>query len=256
MPNRILKESICTSETIDSLGLEAEAFFYRLMVQCDDFGRMDARPSVLRARCFPLRLDKVTDKMVALWLSELAGADLLWMYELDGRVYLQVTTWDKHQQKRAKYSKFPQPPERASNGNQLLADASNSPRETRIREYEKRDVVGQEQPTAEIDLTEAPVKEPDAVQELAATFEKVSGVKLPNPSGPKGKATVGVTWWHPLREMVRLGNGTAAWTLKAAITQMRRDGLTIASPKSVEKVFISLHGAATTGPAESTTPEL
>ncbi len=144
MPNRILKESICTSETIDSLSLEAEAFFYRLMVQCDDFGRLDARPSVLRARCFPLRLDKVTDKLVGNWLTELAGVDLLWLYEIEGRAYLQVTTWDKHQQKRAKYSKYPQPPERDSNCNQVISDTSNSPREARSekREYEKREGAG------------------------------------------------------------------------------------------------------------------
>ena len=52
MPNRILKDSICTSPNIDALSLEAETFFYRLLVQCDDYGRMDARPAILRARCY------------------------------------------------------------------------------------------------------------------------------------------------------------------------------------------------------------
>ena len=39
MPNRILKDSICTSPNIDTLSREAEVFFYRLLVQCDDHGR-------------------------------------------------------------------------------------------------------------------------------------------------------------------------------------------------------------------------
>ena len=42
MPNRIIKESICTSCEIDSLTPEQEVFFYRLIVNCDDYGRMDA----------------------------------------------------------------------------------------------------------------------------------------------------------------------------------------------------------------------
>ena len=35
MPNRILKDSICTSETIEGLTDAEEVFFYRLLVQCD-----------------------------------------------------------------------------------------------------------------------------------------------------------------------------------------------------------------------------
>ena len=62
MPNRILKESICTSDTIDQLSWFEEVFFYRLIVNCDDYGRMDARPAILKARLFPLK--SVTEKQV------------------------------------------------------------------------------------------------------------------------------------------------------------------------------------------------
>jgi len=107
MPNRILKDSICTSPNIDALSREAEAFFYRLLVQCDDFGPMDARPAILRARCYPLRLDAITDKHVSAWLAELVRADLVMLYTVDGRQYLQMRTWERHQQVRAKRSKYP-----------------------------------------------------------------------------------------------------------------------------------------------------
>ena len=43
MPNRIIKESICRSEEIDSLSWFEEVLFYRLIVTCDDFGRYDGR---------------------------------------------------------------------------------------------------------------------------------------------------------------------------------------------------------------------
>ena len=109
MPNRILKESICTSETIDRLTPEEEVFFYRLLVVCDDFGRTDARPSVLRAQCFPLRVHKVKESSIETWLIALENAGLLKPYEVEGKPYVQVTTWDAHQHRRAKYSKFPSP---------------------------------------------------------------------------------------------------------------------------------------------------
>ena len=38
MPNRVIKESICTSDTLDHLSADEERFFYRLLVQVDDFG--------------------------------------------------------------------------------------------------------------------------------------------------------------------------------------------------------------------------
>ena len=55
MPNRILKESICTSDEIETLSAFQETFFYRLIVNCDDYGRMDARPKILASKLFPLK---------------------------------------------------------------------------------------------------------------------------------------------------------------------------------------------------------
>ena len=109
MPNRIIKESICTSCEVDSLSAEEERFFYRLLVSCDDFGRIDARAEILRAKCFPLKLDKVANKDITKWLHKLSSTNLVIVYDVDGKKYLQFTTWDKHQQKRAKYSKYPAP---------------------------------------------------------------------------------------------------------------------------------------------------
>lgn len=107
MPNRILKETICTSETIDQLSSEEERFFYRLLVNCDDFGRLDARPAILRSKIFPLKIGRVTEKIVCQMLSALVQVDLIKVYTIDAKPYLQVTTWEKHQQVRAKRSKYP-----------------------------------------------------------------------------------------------------------------------------------------------------
>ena len=120
MPNRILKESICYSENIDSLTPFQEVFFYRLIVNCDDFGRMDARPKVLASKLYPLkdvRTSHITDALRAL-----TSAKLVTLYEQEGHPFLQMNTWDRHQTIRAKKSKYPAP---EINCNQLQADDFN-----------------------------------------------------------------------------------------------------------------------------------
>lgn len=122
MPNRILKDSICTSPNIDALSREAEVFFYRLLVQCDDYGRMDARAAILRAKCYPLQVDAVAQDDVKRWLAELVRADLVIVYTVNGCDYLQMRTWDKHQQIRAKRSKYPDMIADDINCNQMQSD--------------------------------------------------------------------------------------------------------------------------------------
>ena len=132
MPNRILKESIHRSSTIDALDAAEEVCFYRLLVACDDYGRFDARPQIIRGTCFPLRLDSISDEDVRFWLSRLQDVGLLMLYVVKGLPYLQVTTWERHQQVRAKRSKFPSPDSSdiasAETCKQMLAPDSTCPR--------------------------------------------------------------------------------------------------------------------------------
>lgn len=108
MPNRIIKESICVSESIDSLNWFEEVLFYRLIVNCDDFGRFDGRVPVVKNRLFPLK-DNVTAKAVEGGINKLASIGLVRMYECDGKPYLYLPTWNDHQSVRAKRSKYPAP---------------------------------------------------------------------------------------------------------------------------------------------------
>lgn len=107
MPNRIIKESICRSDSIDSLSWFEEVLFYRLIVVCDDYGRFDGRPAVIRGSCFPLkdiRLEQIESA-----LKKLSTAGMVWMYKAEERPFLQLITWEQHQRIRAKKSKFPAP---------------------------------------------------------------------------------------------------------------------------------------------------
>lgn len=108
MPNRIIKESVCTSDSIDKLSWFEEVLFYRLIVNCDDYGRFDGRPSIIKSRLFPLK-ETLTTKTVSGAIKKLEIAGLVTLYVFEGRPYLYLPTWDHHQNVRAKKSKFPAP---------------------------------------------------------------------------------------------------------------------------------------------------
>ncbi len=124
MPNRIIKESICTSETLNSLTDFEENFFYKLIVNCDDYGRFDARLAILKSRLYPLR-ERLTLKNIEDALSSLARVGCVELYEVDGKPFLRLPTWEVHQQVRAKKSKYPAP---GAIGNQLKSDDIKCPR--------------------------------------------------------------------------------------------------------------------------------
>lgn len=135
MPNRIIKESICRSDTINSLSWFEEVLFYRLIVACDDYGRFDGRPAVIKGYCFPLKDTAIKDVGTA--LDKLVAVGLVRVYESQGRPVLQLSTWENHQQIRAKKSKYPAPDETC---NQLISNDCNSPR-NRESKYENRESV-------------------------------------------------------------------------------------------------------------------
>ena len=123
MPNRIIKESICTNDQIDKLSTFAEITFYRLIVNADDFGRMDGRTAVLRSRLFPLK--DVRNSQIEDALRELASVELVSTYIVDGKPFVRLPGWDRHQQIRAKKSKYPAPDESC---NQMISNDCKCPR--------------------------------------------------------------------------------------------------------------------------------
>ena len=109
MPSRIIKESITTSESLSEVSADAERLFWRLVVKADDFGLYYGNPRILASMCFPL--DPPKEQKIRAWLSELVAASMVGTYTAseDGKQYLKLMSWDKHQQQRAKKSKFPLP---------------------------------------------------------------------------------------------------------------------------------------------------
>lgn len=110
LPSRILREEILTSERVNALSTEAELFYRRLMSVVDDFGRIEANPRILLAKCYPLQLDRYSPSHVSQMLAECChvtdNRPLLTAYEVNGKNYIQVN--DFGQRERA--SKYPAPP--------------------------------------------------------------------------------------------------------------------------------------------------
>ena len=107
MPNRILKESICTNEQIDKLSPFDEIVFYRLIVNADDYGIFDGRPSILRSRLFPLK--DIRNSQIENAIHNLASVELVSTYEVDGKPFVRLLGWERNQQMRARKSKYPGP---------------------------------------------------------------------------------------------------------------------------------------------------
>ena len=65
MPNRILKESICMSDSLALVSAEAERLFYRLIVKCDDYGVYYGHEQIIKNTCFAANADQIpTDQIV------------------------------------------------------------------------------------------------------------------------------------------------------------------------------------------------
>lgn len=109
MPDRIVREKILTSDTVNLLTWAGECFYRRLMSVVDDYGRFDARAAILRSQCYPLKIDKVSDADIVKWLGECSKAGLISVYQVDNKDYLEVFKFG--QRLRAMKSKYPGPNE-------------------------------------------------------------------------------------------------------------------------------------------------
>lgn len=123
MPNRILKESIRTSKSINAMTDFQFRLWAYLITYVDDYGRGSADPELLKGFVFPRRKG-VTEATIGNTLRELASLGSIRLYEVDGESYLVFPGWEKHQTIRAKVSKFPAPPADDGACKQMQADAS------------------------------------------------------------------------------------------------------------------------------------
>lgn len=103
MPNRIVREAILSSERIAMLGWPEEVFYRRVMSLVDDYGRFEANPQLLRARCYPLQTDAVRATDISRWMAACQKAGLILCYEVSGKAYLELLNFGQQQRTTSKY---------------------------------------------------------------------------------------------------------------------------------------------------------
>lgn len=126
MPNRIIKETICTSEKIAALTDFEFRLWVGLITQADDAGRGDARPAIIKGHVFPLR-DQVTVKAISAGLHALATVRLVSLYTVGGKPIYWLPGWSEHQRIRDCKPKYPAPEEADDIPPQSAATCGNSP---------------------------------------------------------------------------------------------------------------------------------
>ena len=108
MPNRIIKESIRTSKSVNAMSDFQFRLWAYLITYVDDYGRGSADPELLKGFVFPRR-KRVSESDIEKALAELAGMGCILLYEVDGESYFCFPNWSKHQRIQTKQSKFPEP---------------------------------------------------------------------------------------------------------------------------------------------------
>lgn len=97
MPDgRFISKSISTSEQLGSVSLEADFLFGRCIPHLDVDGRITGNPKGLKAIVCPLR-DELSHQKITHLLKELAEADLVVWYEVNGSRFLEFPTFARHQ---------------------------------------------------------------------------------------------------------------------------------------------------------------
>jgi hypothetical protein len=112
---------------MSTISASGERTFVRLWTHCDDQGRCIDNPRLIKAALYPLH-DDMTATRVDEDLDELARADLLVRYEVDGKRYLAVQSFSEYQ--KPKYpteSKLPDPVEGSPSPSPVLPQSFPEP---------------------------------------------------------------------------------------------------------------------------------
>lgn len=107
MPTRILRDGIIDSKAVNALSESAEILYRRLMSIVDDYGRFEADPELIRARCFPRQLDRWSVERVE---SELQACSvdnghspLVTVYFCGEQKYLEISNFGQRKQAKPKF---------------------------------------------------------------------------------------------------------------------------------------------------------
>lgn len=106
---RTVKPEFWTSEQVMECSTNARLLFIGLWNFCDDAGRHPLSAKTVKAEIFPS--DDFTASDVLGMIQELATNDLVLLYRVEGKDYIQVTGWHHQRIDKAQKAKYPRPPD-------------------------------------------------------------------------------------------------------------------------------------------------
>lgn len=138
---RTIKPEFCQSPSTAALTLPARLFFLQLLTETDDAGLLVYSAKRLAGCLYP-HDDGVTAAKVERWIKECIRQDMLRPYEVDGKRYLAVVNFSRHQRvSHPTPSRIP-PPDYASDSREPPEDdESDSGLEVGSRGLEVGDLV-------------------------------------------------------------------------------------------------------------------
>ena len=93
---RSLKPELLEDEALGRCALGARLMFIGMISLADDEGRLRATAAFLRSRIFPYN-DDLTVQDVAVWVNQLAAANVITLYECEDQTFAHLVGWEKHQ---------------------------------------------------------------------------------------------------------------------------------------------------------------
>ena len=95
--DRMLRQSMRTSEKVNAWPIPLRYFWTQLWGYCDDWGRGRYDARLIVADTYPID-DEVTAATVSRWMTALEMAGVVRPYEVSGKRYFECINWLEHQE--------------------------------------------------------------------------------------------------------------------------------------------------------------
>lgn len=124
--NRMIKPEFWSSTQIMNLSPITRLMFVGIWNFADDFGRIPHDAKSIKAKVFPC--DEIAFSEIEDRINEIAGQGLILLYAVDGKDYIEITGWQKHQKIEKPRAQYPAPFCEQRTEPEQVADVSSTSR--------------------------------------------------------------------------------------------------------------------------------
>lgn len=260
---RKLHTSVLTSRDLDALPDDTTRLAWLLLpLVLDKEGRAIDHATLLRNQLFPMRED-IDTAQVAAMLDCWADLGLIVRYEIDGRGYFYVPSFNDEQGQRPKETASVLPPPPVETGSaaghdpvitrsapdvdvDVDVDVDLDKQRATFGSCENAGSTSHDAERSQQTPRRRPSQREQVTDDLASVFVEASGIPQPVRRARKQHAAYNKRWRDPLWALFQASGEDlecAGNVIREAVSRMARDGLTLAAPQSVERVALSLIAA-------------